>query len=293
MLAPETCPTTGRAHLQCMFWFLERQYFGTVHRLIDHHLTFVVHPDNHWDYCAGPYKSPGGDKDKPRNEASIFYGDGADYRYPLDPHPSKRPRHSVDFEAALALAKKGQRDALPAEVQIRFQAALAAIEKNNPVKPESLARGTVVGEWIWGASGCGKSDYVQRSYPGHFLKHHDANWDGYQREPVVYMEDVGPHTMRWAAEPHMKQWADIYPFSANVKFGRLWIRPSKFIVTSQYPPWELLRRCTSIDQETFDALKRRFTVRHFLTWDPEDTFCEGCEACVPLWRPAEPVLRGV
>ena len=65
--------------------------------------------------------------------------------------------------------------------------------------------------------------------------------------------------------PHLKNWADHYPFVAETKGGGTTIRPRRIIVTSNYSPEEIFE-----DQMTIDAIKRRFKMEYMpkAEWPP-------------------------
>jgi len=62
-------------------------------------------------------------------------------------------------------------------------------------------------------------------------------------------EQIGGH--------HFKQWADKYPFPAEVKGGTIKLRPQRIIVTSNYR----IEECW-VKHQDYEPIKRRFTVHH-------------------------------
>jgi hypothetical protein len=107
--------------------------------------------------------------------------------------------------------------------------------------------------WIQGPTGCGKSKYVRDTYPSFFTKIKNKWWDGYQMEPVVLLDDFGPEQLLMAT--NLKNWADHYPFPAEVKGGMLMARPKTIIVTSNYRMEEI-----GFSAQDLEALKRRFRI---------------------------------
>lgn len=111
---------------------------------------------------------------------------------------------------------------------------------------------TLANEWHYGVTGAGKSHAVRTKYPAAFIKSNNMWWDGYQGEPVVIIEDLGPKII---APDKMKLWADKYPFKAEVKGAHMYIRPEKIVVTSNYRIGEIWE-----DPADYVAIIRRFEV---------------------------------
>lgn len=62
-------------------------------------------------------------------------------------------------------------------------------------------------------------------------------WDPLVHKALL-LDDFGPSHAQLGS--YLKQWADIYPFSAEVKGGTLQnIRPQRVFVTSNYRPDEI------------------------------------------------------
>jgi len=118
-------------------------------------------------------------------------------------------------------------------------------------------------EWWVGPTGTGKSKKLWEEFPDHYRKEQNKWWCNYNGQDIVAIEEASPKTMEHLAS-RLKQWADRYPYSGEIKGGRLeGIRPAKIIVLSNY----------TIDQcfpnpEDHEPLHRRFNVIQFGTSTP-------------------------
>lgn len=117
--------------------------------------------------------------------------------------------------------------------------------------------GELSNEWLTGESGTGKSMTARAENPDAYIKQATKWWDGYEAQQVVIMEDLDTGH-EWLAYS-LNQWADRYPFPAEVKGSSLGnIRPQKIVVTSRYLPDQIFK-----DSSTINSINRRFKFRHF------------------------------
>ena len=123
-------------------------------------------------------------------------------------------------------------------------------------KPQRLT--SLESEWFVGPPGTGKSYTAREENPEHYLKNTNKWWCGYNYEPAVIIEEIGPSHASWIGA-FLKCWADIYPFNAEMKGSSRVIRPEKIIVTSNYEIEDLFPH----DPALIAALNRRFKVRAF------------------------------
>ena len=164
----------------------------------------------------------------------------------------KGEANSERWDLALKKAREGDFEGIPSDIYIKYRSNLLKIHAESQGKRESLD-GELENEWIWGASGVGKSRSVLQRYPDAFVKDLNQWWDGYDRQETVVIEDMDPFYKRLARE--FKIWGDRYAFPAQVKGGAMVIRPKRIIVTSQYKPEEIWD-----DKPTLDAINRRYKV---------------------------------
>lgn len=158
------------------------------------------------------------------------------------------------FEDAWELARQGRIGEIEEPLRTRYLNSYLKVQGMFGVKPDDLE--TIQNGWLWGPTGTGKSYHAREISKEYSVYYKSLNkwWDGYQREEVVIIEE-------WEKDCHLdhylKVWADRYAFPAEVKGGRIFIRPKFIIVTSNY----------SIDEcfegEAREAIRRRFNVHHF------------------------------
>lgn len=169
---------------------------------------------------------------------------------PIDQEQKGR-RELERWDRARQSAISGDFDAIPSDIYIRCYSTIKKIARDHLAPVRNLHQ--PCGIWLWGAAGAGKSFSARQAYPEAYIKEANKWWDAYQDEEVVIFDDIDP-SMGWCKR-FLKIWGDRYPFLAEEKGGTKRIRPQLFIVTSQYS----IEDCFS-DQETRDALRRRYTV---------------------------------
>ena len=137
---------------------------------------------------------------------------------------------------------------------IRYYHSFKRIGKDEMSKPADLS--DTCGHWYYGEAGTGKTTKARVENPGSYIKSRDKWWDGYNSEEVVILDDLDKFNVSLGG--CLKDWGDKWTFKAEEKGGYKWIRPLKFIVTSQYSIEQIFD-----DSETRDALNRRFKKIHF------------------------------
>lgn len=234
IVGTETCPTTGKIHLQGYIYFAHGKSLKSVRTLMPRaHIEVAVTVGPAIEYCK---------------KEGNFVEDGDP---PIDQF-AKGKKEIERWNAAWESAKLNELELIPADIRIRQYGNLLKIARDYAYKPESLSG--VCGLWLYGLSGAGKSTSVHAQYPDAYLKNASKWWDGYQGEPVAVLDDVDPSHAVWISR-YLKIWGDSFPFLGESKGSARYIRPGLFIVTSQFR----IEECFT-DRETRDAILRRYQV---------------------------------
>lgn len=137
----------------------------------------------------------------------------------------------------------------------KFKSLVTSVSLFKVMKNDFANLPSLKNEWHYGPTGTGKSRGVRSTYPDAFIKGNNKWWDGYNGEPVVVIEEIGPNQIN---AHHIKLWCDHFPFSAEIKGGSVKIRPDKIVVTSNYHPEE----CWSNPQD-LEPILRRFQLHRY------------------------------
>lgn len=158
----ETCPETGRKHLQGFFALYGkkrmtalRQYFPNCHLEIARGTV-----QHNIQYCSkeGDFVEHG---ERPREQTE-----------------NARAVQAALYAEAKELALKGKFEDVDPGIYIRHYTTLKKIAGDHAPKVASVAQ--INSEWHYGPTGTGKSRTVREKFPDAYIKTLDNWWDGYQ-----------------------------------------------------------------------------------------------------------------
>jgi len=174
-------------------------------------------------------------------------------QFELGSRPLKR-NSDKDWEVIRESAKRGELDAIPADVFVRCYSQLKRIAVDY-CQPVGFERQVFV---FWGITGSGKSrrawsEAGMDAYPKDPLT---KFWDGYRgQEHVVIEEFDGGIDIS-----HMLRWLDRYPVIVEVKGSSRCLNATHYWITSNVDPrlWY-----PEAKEEQKAALMRRMQITHF------------------------------
>lgn len=228
----------GTPHLQGYCFFKTKKSLTQLKKYL---------PRAHWEPQRGSFE-----------QAIEYCKKDGDWHEEGIPPMSRKRKGEVEQERwkkARVLAESGQLKEIDDDIYVRFYSSLRNIQKDNSPMPADAD--DVTGEWLWGPTGTGKSRFARDNNPGFYLKLCNKWWDGYRNEDCAILEDFDKsHSV---LGHHLKIWADRYSFPAEIKGGKINIRPKKIIVTSNYHPSEIWGN----EPQTLEPIERRFQIKHF------------------------------
>lgn len=177
---------------------------------------------------------------------------------PLEQTAKATAVRKEQFDAAKRSAIAGDFDAIPSTILIPYFNSLKRIHEHFDMQKCYDRVYGLVGIWIHGPPGIGKSHFAREFCNARELSVYSKPlnkwWDGYEGEDVVLLEDVDLFSAKHMSH-HLKIWADEYPFVAERKGGSLKLRPLCVFVTSNWPIAELWEGVSG------GAIARRFQER--------------------------------
>lgn len=251
----ESAPTTGHEHYHSLVVFKKPKQA---------HICIDLDPRGVWEKVRGQLKTAYKYISKDNNKY-FEYGrlpDTIQAMLELEERNSRKrqaPTKSEQLWKEMVLrAKSGDESIRNEMIYARYRAyfddILAGAHKdvryNADLKGKNL--------WIQGPPGTGKSrlvwDYAEENHLEIYVKLQNKWWDGFNGHKIVLIDDAGENMKLLAS--HIKNWADRYPFTAEVKGGSRRINASDFhfIVTSNYTIGEIFNVTDA------EAIERRFDV---------------------------------
>lgn len=242
IIGKETCPTSGRKHLQGFCVFKTNKRFAAVKKL---------HPTTSWRLCKGTAQ-----------QNIVYCSKAGDFDTFGNPPMSKKEQGLRDKERwtdVIRSAREGTAaEEYPGEY-IRYNSTIKKLARHEyPLWTE------VENVWIWGPTGTGKSRYVVDNFPGLYKKLHNKWWDDYEEQEVVLIDDLMPNT-KGNMGGHLLNWCYGHACRVEYKGGSRMIRPKKIFVTSNYS----IAQCfPDLAPVSIQALERRFESK-FMGPEPE------------------------
>lgn len=241
----EEAPSTGQRHLQCYFQFSGKFRLTQLKKfpggLRVHWEPARGDERSNVDYCSkGGETLQGGSSDEPRRT-----------------HAGKREQSR--WAEALKCAKQGRIEDVDPQIQITHMKNLEYIKLKYLPKPPNLKHTNRM-LWIYGPSGTGKSRGARNMIGNEtwYDKSQNKWWDWYDNEKYVLIDDLDKKNAEVLVS-FLKRWLDIYPFVAEGKgFVAKWLRPERFIITSNWHPYEIWGGQPSL----LDPILRRLVIKY-------------------------------
>lgn len=234
----EVAPTTGTPHLQGYIYFEEKKSMTAIHKL------------KGWSRVALKEAKGNGDQNKAycSKEGDVF-----EKGEPIN--QGKR----ADLDDVYQQIREGKQ--LDEIIDANPEAYLKAgkvMEKLEDIHLRKKLRTTMTeGEWIYGPTGVGKSEYAFQAPGSKYIWPDDKGWwDGYRQQEVVIIDEYRGQLTYY----ELLKMVDIHPnyFVKRRNREPMPFVSKKVIVTSALPPWEIYKNLHKND--SLKQLYRRFKI---------------------------------
>lgn len=234
----EIAPSTGTPHLQGYVYFKDKISMKGIHKI------------QGWSRTA--LKSARGTADQ--NETYCKKEGIEIYERGIKPEQGKRN----DLDRIYSDIKNGVSvDEIILSDPGAYQLAGRAMERLEDIILRNKRRTEMtLGEWIFGPSGVGKSEYAF-SHPNAYVYANDGGWwDGYRGEDVVIIDEFRGQI----AFNELLRMVDKHPNYYVRRRGRepMPFISKKVIITSALPPWKVYKALDA--EDSLGQLYRRFAI---------------------------------
>lgn len=222
VIGKETCPTTGRKHLQGFIQLIRPRVMKSLQKIIGD-------PDCHVEEMRGT-----------ATEASTY----CKKEHLLSEWGNLRTQgERTDFDEIKKKVLENGR--MPAEIIDMNLQQIRHAEKLLQYSNAKRSWKTIV-YWFWGKTGSGKTKAAWEEDPNAWVAMSNLNyWEGYNGEETVIFDDFRGDYCKFH---ELLKIFDRYPYRVNVKFGSRQLLAKKIIVTCPYPPDEVYENREDINQ---------------------------------------------
>lgn len=260
--AEETCPSTGRPHLQGYSELKEQvrgSYLKKFHAKVHWENRLTDNGAQARQYCIGPWegidRKTNEKKEKPFNPTFVEKG--------TMKHAGKR----TDLEGLVSEVLEGRAvDDIVVERPIMFHQYGRTLERAELIRRNRLTRDFMTkGYWYWGEAGTGKSEAANAMFGKDETYSHVPTmefWDNYKQQKCVILDDYRNGDGNRIKYQDLLRLVDRYPTYVNIKCKT----PMSFvsevvIVTCPLHPRDIFTNLK--DGDSLDQLYRRFEVIEF------------------------------
>lgn len=231
----ETCPTTGRDHLQCF------AYAKSVMRFTQWKKIF---PGHHIEPMKGNFA---------QNEK---YCSKQGNLIELGERPMGNGKRK-DLAIVCERVIKGESlKSISKDYPTTYVMYNNGLARLSAMHSEPYRHDTVRGYWLWGVAGAGKSHYAKERFPNFYIKAQNKWFDGYNGEESIILDDYDCGKF---LGHYIKIWTDKWECTGEIKGGTVHLRHHHFVITSNYS----IEQMFPDDIPLQEAIRRRCEVIHF------------------------------
>lgn len=230
----ETCPTTGRDHLQAF------AYSENTMRITQWKKIF---PTAHIEKMKGTFM----------DNVDYCSKQGQLVEFGVKPMANG---HRRDLETACNMVMTGKSMYEVSKVlPVTFVQYHNGLTKLEVMHTQPYQHDTVRGVWYYGVPGAGKTHAVEYKFDDVYKKSQNKWFDGYHGQKTIFLDDFDCKHLGH----YLKIWADKWSCTGEIKGGTVQLRHHYFVVTSNYSIEEMFPD----DLQLQAAIKRRFAVTFF------------------------------
>lgn len=252
--ALETCPTTGRSHMQGVVYYANARSIAALGRKRRNNVE-VAKADilDAVGYCAK------GAREKPEAGFRVYLDDPCDGFFQEGERPHQGQRTDL-IEAAAEVRAGRSVDSIVIEAPQVFHNYGRTLERIEEIVLRSKHRTEMtVGVWLWGPTGVGKSHRAFEGYSNdtHYVLNLEDNgwWEGYVGQDIVIINDFRGQ-IRYS---ELLNLVDRWPHSVKRRNrAPMPFVSKKVIITSSMPPEQVYHNVAA--QDSLDQLTRRFEI---------------------------------
>lgn len=254
--ALETCPTTGKEHMQAVVYYDNARSVSALGKKRKNNVEPVRGEfEDAIGYCAK------GTREKPQGGYRKFLEDPCENFWEVGDRPQQGKRSDLD-QLHDAIRNGASVESVAQQDPEMYHQYGRTLEKLEDIYLRSKHRTTMTTcEWLWGPTGVGKSHIAFQNFTPetHYVHpiHDKGWWDGYTGQQTVIINEFRGQI------PYSELLCivDKWPYSVRRRNrAPMPFTSTHVIITSALPPEDVYHNIQ--ERDSIDQLLRRITVRH-------------------------------